>query len=100
MAVFVGWAALDVLARPHHVAVGWAELDLQARSFHVAVGWAELDMRATSAAPVPPFAPGDGVARYHSRSSQQYFIPLDVDSDDEEEIITAILMEIAAHAIY
>lgn len=99
MAIFVGWAELDTRARSSHVAVGWTELDVLARPLHVAIGWAELDMRATSTAPVPPFAPGGGVARYHAHASKQYNIPLDVDGDDEEEIITAILMEIAAHVL-
>lgn len=100
MTVFVGWAALDTQARPHHVAVGWAELDVLAKPYHVAVGWVELDVNAKSAAPVPPFVPGDELGRYHSRSAQQYSIPLAVDDgEDEDELITAILLQIAAHVL-
>jgi hypothetical protein len=97
MAVFVGWGGLDVQASPMRVNVGWSQLDVQARPFRVHVGWSELDAKSPTAEPVPIYHPGAGVARYHYDSSRQYDIPLNVEPDDEEEIIHAILMEIIAH---
>ena len=49
--------------------------------------------------PLPDYAKGDDVARYHSRSQNQYMIPVDVDETEEEEIILSLLMEIAAHVV-
>ncbi len=106
MTVYVGWAAFDAQVMPPDgqttpisVNVGWAEFDVQAAPFNVCVGWAELDCRSPSELPVPPFQPGGGVTRYHSRIRSRYEIPLEVDEDEEEHIIMQILMEIAAHEL-
>lgn len=97
MAVFVGWAALDAQAPPMRVSVGWSALDAREKPFRVCVGWSELDARAISDAPVPNYYPGAGVDRYHSHAQRQYDIPLDIDMDDEEDVIAALLVEIIAH---
>lgn len=101
--VALGWAELDANAAPFTVTVGWAELDANVTPFAVCLGWAELDARSPNADPVPPFVRGGGVARYHSNAFQKYEIPVQVeaaaDPDEEEEIILAILTEIAAHVL-
>ncbi len=97
MGVFVGWSSFDVQADPMRVSVGWSELDVLAKPYSVSVGWSEIDIAAISDDPVPNYYPGDGVARYHVNALNQYDIPLDIDNDDEEEVISAILMEIIAH---
>jgi hypothetical protein len=94
----IGWAEFDALAAPTDVRVGWAQFDAAASPFAVLVGWAELDARSPNADPVPPFVHGGGVARYHSHASQKYDIPLDIEGE-EEEILLAILAEIAAHVL-
>lgn len=91
----IGWAQFDAGAEPFAVQVGWAEFDVGATPFSVAVGWAELDTRASSEKPVPEYHPGDGIARYHVASRHEYDIPVDVEPDEEEELIYAILTELA-----
>lgn len=81
------------------VQIGWAEFDNKAKLDSVRIGWAEFDVRSPSDKPVPTYAPGGGVARYHSRSTKKYLIPVEALPDEEEEIIIAILMEIAAHVL-
>lgn len=81
------------------VQVGWAEFDTQSAPVSVQIGWAEFDARSPSNKPVPAFVPGGGVARYHANSEKKYLIPVEAAPDEEEEIIIAILMEIAAHVL-
>lgn len=99
MLVQVGWAEFDTLAAPVSVQVGWAEFDARAQLASVQVSWAEFDARSPDNKPVPRFAPGGGVARYHSNATKKYSVPVEALPDEEEEIIIAILMEIAAHVI-
>lgn len=96
----VGWAEFDALAEPFQVNVGWAEFDAQGAQLLCFVGWAEFDCRSPGAVPIPPYAPGGGTTRYHSRTKQQYDIPVFADTeDDEERIVLEILMEIAKNEI-
>lgn len=83
------------------VRIGYAEFDALAPPFGVKIGWAEFDARSPDNKPVPVYQPGGGVKRYYSNSRKKYNIPLvaDIGHDEEEEIIIAILMEIAAHVI-
>lgn len=104
-AVSVAWAEFDTLAKPVSVEVGWAEFDTQAKPVQVQVGWAEFDVSAKQPDRIekphkpPLYAPGLGVGQYYNDASQKYSIPVDADETEEEEIIIAILLEIAAHAI-
>lgn len=98
MDVRVGWAEFDADGALD-VRVGWAEFDATARPFGVFVGWAEFDTHSPSSAAVPPYSPGGGIGRYHGGYGN-YNVPVDTaDTDDEEEIILAILMEICAHVL-
>lgn len=80
--------------------IGWAQFDAKATPYRVAVGWAEFDVKSPTANPVPSWQPGGGVARYHSHVSHHYEIPVaPIEGDEEEEIILALLMEVAAHVV-
>lgn len=96
--VSVGWAEFDARSTGQ-VCVGWAEFDCIANHTSICVGWAELDCRSPTSDDIPPYRPGGGLSRYHSRADKKYDIPVDAREDEEEQIIMKILMEIAADVL-
>lgn len=99
MDIRIGWAEFDATAPPMQVNIGWCEFDVASTST-VCIGWAEFDCRSPTTDPVPPFYPGGGVSRYHSSQYERYDVPLlDVLEEEEEEIVLALLMEIAEHEL-
>lgn len=104
MDVRIGWASFDAAAAPLDVRVGWVEFDATARPLQVRVGWVEFDARVPVAPPAPPVdRPKGGGAGYHPKYSyEQHIIPIDLGDAteaEEEEIILALLMEIATYVV-
>lgn len=93
----VRWSEFDT-QMPKRARLHWAEFNVLAPAGKARVRWAEFDVRSPIASPIPPYVPGGGVGRYHSDSLQKYDIPVDPGAD-EDEIILAILMEIATHVV-
>lgn len=110
MDVRLGFAEFDTLAAPYEVRIGWAEFDTQAAPFGVYLGWCEFDNRSGGEA-VPRYIGGGGgylaggqtVSRYHSEKNRNYMVPVELpagaDEAEEEEVIMALLMEIAAREL-
>lgn len=105
----VGFAEFDALAVPFDVRVGWAEFDALGAPFRVCVGWAEFDNRS-KAVPVPswkhqgqPYYNPGQLPRYRSEKDDNYTVPVelspDADEAEEEEVIMALLIEVAQYEI-
>lgn len=109
MEVRLGFAEFDALVAPIDVRVGWCEFDAQAAPFGVYLGWCEFDNRSDGAA-VPKYVrPGHAyynpgqMGRYESRTKRNYEVPVDLADDadeaEEEQVVMALLMEIAAREL-
>lgn len=85
MTVRVSWAQFDVRAPRKHLRVAWAELDVRAPTWRPDLDWEDSEI--------------SGFAHYHNLSLNQYLIPVDGEEADEEQIILALLMEIATHVV-
>ncbi len=85
--IYVGHAAFD--AQANHVAVGFAEFDVLANPVHCAVGWCEFD----TITPHTHYNVG-GAIGYRHNDRFDFTLPGD---DDDEEIVMAILLEVAKY---
>lgn len=91
------------------IAIGFAQFDALAPARHVAIGFAAFDVQAVAViAPVvtAPVVDGGGssgksVARQYNAVHNYYEFPLvDIDADDEEQVIVALLMKVADYELY
>lgn len=108
MGIKVGWAELDAQSPPFGVNVGWAEFDVQGVSApltDVRIGWAEFDVAFVDAVAAPIVLSGGGFGHTspgnYNRKTRRYDIPIDLHSEDDEELVVIhILMEIARNEFF
>lgn len=100
----IGWAEFDAASVLPAAAVSWAEFDTAATKSGVIVAWAELDV-ADPAFVIAPNLPrpvesyGSAGRRAYNNATKQFVFPVDVEPEDEEEVLLAILIEVAAYVL-
>lgn len=98
MDIRVGFAEFDTLAPSIHV--GWCEFDVLASGHDVRVGWCEFDTRAPAKKSLGPafYAPGKMAWQPDDKPTEQAGQSITIEEDDEE-VIVAVLMAIAAREL-